>query len=204
MSSSSLKLRITKSLLDSWLYMFKRDDGYEDFLCTLRREKKPPTQAMLDGVRFENCLNSYLKGEYLPPEHEWYPVINEMAQYLWGSQQQVNLFADTEVDGQAFLLHGVLDYLRAGVIYDCKFSKTYHLNKYLWEYTAQTGMYFALVPEARRFWYLISDGSYVYREGYPRDIVPPIEDLIHNYMQYLKAHDGLWEIYVEKWRVNNG
>ena len=200
--STSPKVRITKSLLDSWLWAFKREDGWDDFLSTLHREKKPPTQAMLDGTRFENVLNNVLKGEAIPADHEWASVITEMSKDLQGSQQQVVLFSDCEVNGQPFLLHGVLDYLREGHIWDCKFTKNYHLNKYFWEGTSQTSMYLALVPEARDFTYIISDGKYVYRERYPRDIVPPIEPIINNFMQYLKKH-GLWEAYCEKWRVNN-
>ena len=200
--STSPKVRITKSLLDSWLWAFKRDDGWDDFLSVLHREKKPPTQAMLDGTRFENVLNNVLNGEAIPADHEWVSVIAEMSKDLFGAQQQVTLFQDCEVNGQQFLLHGVLDYLRAGRIWDCKFTKNYHLNKYFWEGTSQTAMYLALVPEARDFTYIISDGKYVYRERYPRDIVPPIEPTINNFMQYLKKH-GLWEVYCEKWRVNN-
>lgn len=200
--STSPKVRITKSLLDSWLWAFKRDDGWDDFLSTLHREKKPPTQAMLDGTRFENVLNNVLKGEPIPADHEWHSVIVEMSKYLRGSQQQVTLFQDCEVGCQPFLLHGVLDYLHSGRIWDCKFTKNYHLNKYFWEGTSQTAMYLALVPEARDFTYIISDGKYVYRERYPRDIVPPIEPTINQFMQYLKKH-GLWDVYCEKWRVNN-
>ena len=200
--STNPKVRITKSLLDSWLWALKREDGWDDFLSTLHREKKPPTQAMLDGTRFENVLNNVLKGEAIPADHEWASVITEMSKDLYGAQQQVVLFSDCEVNGQPFLLHGVLDYLRAGSIWDCKFAKNYHLNKYFWEGTSQTAMYLALAPEARDFTYIISDGNYVYRERYPRDIVPPIEPVINNFMQYLKKH-GLWEVYCEKWRVNN-
>ena len=200
--STSPKLRITKSLLDSWLWAFKREDGWDDFLSTLHREKKPPTQAMLDGTRFENVLNNVLKGETIPEDHEWASVIAEMSKDLQGSQQQVVLFSDCEVNGQPLLLHGVLDYLLAGSIWDCKFTKNYHLNKYFWEGTSQTAMYLALVPEASDFTYIISDGNYVYRERYQRDIVPPIEPIINNFMQYLKKH-GLWDVYCEKWRVNN-
>ena len=200
--STSPKLRITKSLLDSWLWAFKREDGWDDFLSTLHREKKPPTQAMLDGTRFENVLNNVLKGETISADNEWHSVIVAMSKELRGSQQQVTLFQDCEINGQPFLLHGVLDYLRAGRIWDCKFTKNYHLNKYFWEGTSQTAMYLALVPEARDFTYIISDGNYVYRERYPRDIVPPIEPIINNFMQYLKKH-GLWDVYCEKWRVNN-
>ena len=194
------KVRITQSLLSAWEWSFKTDDGWDDFIAALNREKKQPTQAMLDGIRFENCLNNVLKGEPIYQDNEWYNVLVEMSCELQGAQQQVSLFQDCEVDGQPFLLHGVLDYLREGHIWDCKFSKTYHLNKYLT--SPQTPMYLSLVPEARDFTYIISDGKYVYREKYPRDIVPPIEPTIYNFMQYLKKH-GLWEAYCEKWRVNN-
>ena len=192
------KVRITQSLLSAWEWSFKKDDGYEEFLQALRREKKPPTQDMLDGVRFENVLNSVLKGEKIPEDHEWYKVITEMARELDGSQQQVNLFRDIWVDGQPFLLHGVLDYLKAGIIYDCKFSKRYELNKYLT--SPQTPMYLELVPEARLFEYIISDGKYVYRERYPREIVPSISITINQFQKYLLQHN-LWEIYEQYWRV---
>lgn len=194
------KLRITQSLLSSYLWVFKKDDGYESFLKALHREKEPPTKAMPDGVRFENVLNSVLNGVEIPKDHEWYPVITQMATELDGAQQQVVLFQDTEVEGQPFLLHGVLDYLREGHIWDCKFSKRYELNKYL--NSPQHPMYLTLVPEARDFTYIICDGKYVYRERYPRNIVPPIEPTIKNFVDFCKLH-GLWEVYVEKWRVNN-
>ncbi len=195
------KVRVTKSLLDSWLYSYRKEDGYEDFLRTLNREKTPPTQAMLDGTAYENMLNNVLNGEPIYMENEYYDVLIEMAYELQGSQQQVVLFKDVDISGQPTLLHGVLDYLVAGHIYDCKFSKTYHLNKYLWEYTTQTGMYLALVPEAFDFTYIITDGKYVYRERYPRNIVPPVEYTINQFYKFLKSHD-LWGTFEEKWSVN--
>ena len=195
------KIRLTKSLLDAWLYSFKVEDGWDKFLLTLNREKVPVTEAMLDGTRYENCLNSVLNGETIPEDHEWRKPILEMAEELHGAQQQVVLFQDTEVDGQPILLHGVLDYLVAGEIYDCKFTKRYHLNKYFWEYTTQTAMYLALVPEAKRFTYIISDGKWVYRERYPREIVPPIEPTIKNFMNFCDSH-GLRKTLEEKWSVN--
>ena len=200
MSSSRDTYRVTQSLLSAWLWSFKREDGWDDFLATLSREKKQPTKAMLDGIRFENCLNNVLTGATIPEDHEWYTVIREMSEELRDSQQQVTLFREVDIDGQKILLHGVLDYLKESHIYDCKFSKTYHLNKYLWEYTPQTAMYLALVPEAFDFTYIISDGRYVYREKYPRDIVPPIEQTIKQFLNFLKKHN-LYEIYAKKWRV---
>ena len=198
MSSRGDTYRVTQSLLSAWLWSFKREDGWDDFLATLSREKKQPTKAMLDGIRFENCLNNVLTGATIPEDHEWYTVIREMSEELRDSQQQVTLFREVDIDGQKILLHGVLDYLREGHIWDCKFSKTYHLNKYLG--SPQTAMYLALVPEAFDFTYIISDGRYVYRDKYPRDIVPPIEPTIKQFLNFLKKHN-LYEIYTEKWRV---
>ena len=195
------KIRVTKSLLDAWLYSFKVEDGWDKFLLTLNRQKTPPTEAMLDGTRFENCLNNTLNGEVIPEDHEWYSVITEMARELHNSQQQVTLFRDTVVDDQPILLHGVLDYLREGHIWDCKYSKRYHLNKHFWEYTSQTSMYLALVPEARDFTYIISDGKYVYREKYPREIVPPIEPTIKNFIEFCDKQN-LRKTLQEKWSVN--
>ena len=197
--STKPKIRITQSLLSSWQYVWKLDSGYEDFLRTLNREKKPPTEAMLDGIRFENVLNSVLNGEQIPDDHEWKFPITEMAEELQGSQQQVTLFRETEVAGQPILLHGVLDYLREGHIWDCKFSKRYHLNKYL--DSPQTPMYLTLVPEANDFTYIICDGKYVYRERYPRDIIPPIEPTIKNFIDFCDKHN-LRNLLEEKWSVN--
>lgn len=193
------KVRITQTLLSSWLGSFKYDDGYEDFLRTLHREKKQPTTAMLDGIRFESCINNVLDGAVIDESHEWYKPVTELADYLHGSQKQVNLFQEIDVNGQRILLHGVLDFLRAGVVFDTKFSKRYYLNKYL--SSPQHPLYLTLVPEARRFEYLICDGKYIYKEIYPRDIVPPIEPTIKNFMNFCDSQ-GLRKTLIEKWSVN--
>lgn len=195
---SGSRIRLTKTLLESFEYAFTRDDGYEDFLKTLNREPKKPTAAMLNGTRFENCVNNVLDGAEIDPSHEWYQPVTQMARYLQGSQKQVTLFREISVDGEDYLMHGVLDFLRAGVVYDCKFTKKYHLNKYLT--TTQTPVYMFLTPEARRMEYLISDGDYLYRECYPRDIVQPLEPIIRNFAKYCKKN-GLWDTLAEKWRV---
>lgn len=199
--STKGKLRITQSLLSAWEWSFKTDTGYSDFLDALSRKKKPLTSAMLDGIRYENCLNSILNGEPLYQDNGWFDPLCEMACELHGAQQQVVLFKDIEVDGQRVLLHGVLDYLREGHIWDCKFSKRYSLNKYL--SSPQHPMYLDLVPEAMDFTYIITDGKYVYRERYPRDIVPSIEPTIRMFFTYLEQQ-GLWEIYEKNWSVSNG
>ena len=191
------KFLITQSLISAWQFALKLDDGYEDFLKTLRREPIQQTRAMLDCIRFENCLNSTLDGAEIDPSHEWYKPITRLYGMLAGSQQQVALSRNIAVNGVDFVLYGKLDYLLAGQIYDTKYSKTYSVGKYF--SSPQHPMYFSLVPEARAFTYLICDGNYVYRETYYPDEVEPVENIIHNFIQFLKRMN-LLDIYKENWR----
>ena len=191
--------RITQSLLAAWLYSYKTDNGYDDFLATLNREKQPPTEAMLNGIEFESLVNSALDGTPPPADHKWRECVEWCADYLKGAQKQVLLTKPLVVDGEELLLVGVLDFLRAGVVYDTKFSKTYQYGRYL--RSPQTSAYFSLCDgDAKRFEYIISDGNYVYRESYTPDEVEPIENTIHNFLQFLRRYN-LYETYKEKWRV---
>lgn len=191
--------RITQTLLSSWLYTFKRDDGYNDFLATLNREKQPPTEAMLNGIEFESLVNSALDGTPPPADHKWRECVEWCADYLKGAQKQVLLTKPLVVDGEELLLVGVLDFLRASVIFDTKFSKRYEVGKYL--RSPQTSAYFSLCEEAKRFEYVVCDGNYVYRETYTPDEVEPIENTIHNFLQFLHRYN-LYETYKEKWQTN--
>jgi len=174
-----------------------KDGGYEDFLKTLRRERTPPTTAMLDGQRFESVVNSVCDGVEIYSDHEWHKPITELAETLTGAQQQVKLSKDLIVNGITFVCYGILDFLKASIIYDTKYSKTYHVGKYL--NSPQHPMYFYLVPEARQFTYLICDGKYVYRETYYPDETEPIERIIERFMDYLDKKD-LVTTFFENWR----
>lgn len=192
------KFHLTQSLLSDWQYSFVMEDGYERFVKSLNRVPKQPTEKMLNGVAFEGCVNSTLNGAYIPEDHKWYKPVMELAKYLHGSQQQVALKRDIIVEGVCFELFGVLDFLRAGVIYDTKFSDSYRLNKYL--HSPQHPMYFYLVPEARRFEYLSCDGKFIYKETYYPEDTEPIELTIKQFMRYLEKHN-LIETFTSKWNL---
>ena len=194
------KYRITQTLLSSWLYCYKLDLGWEDFLATLNRKTKPKTKAMLDGIRFENIINACLDGQELDDSVEWSKPISELLPILSGSQKQVAVFKDVNVNGVPFVLHGVLDFLKAGIIYDTKFSKTYKVGKYL--ESPQHPMYFSLVPEAYEFQYLICDGKHIYTEKYRPDEIVPIEQTIQQFMNFLDR-ENLVDTYCKLWKINN-
>ena len=194
----SSRFLITQSLLSSWLWGLKLENGYEDFLKTLRREPIQQTKAMLDGIHFENVLNAVLNGAEIEPTHEWYKPIMELYPTLYGAQQQAAPSKNMTISGIEFVLYGKLDFLKAGVIYDTKYSKTYR-NYGKYRDSPQHPMYFALVPEAREFQYKICDGKYIYTETYRPDEVEPIERTIKHFMDFLDKQ-GLVHTYCENWR----
>ena len=197
MSPRQNKYLLTQSLLSSWLWSYKLENGYEDFLKTLRKEPIQQTKAMLEGIRFENVLNATLNGAEIEPTHEWYKPITQLANELQGAQQQAALSKDVTIGGLDFVLYGKLDYLRAGIVYDTKYSKTYRVGKYL--DSPQHQMYLALVPEAREFQYKICDGKYIYTETYRPDEVEPIERTIKYFMDFLDKQD-LVKTYCDNWK----
>lgn len=191
------KYLITQSLISAWQWGLTLENGYEDFLKTLKRDPIQPNKNMLMGQHFENCLNAVLNGAEINATHEWYKPIKELYPVLSGAQQQAAFAKDITVNGITFVCYGVLDFLKAGIIYDTKYSKTYHVGKYL--NSPQHPMYFALVPEAREFQYKICDGKYVYTETYHPDEVKPIEQTIKHFMDFLDKQN-LVKTYCDNWK----
>lgn len=192
----SNKFLLTQSLLSSWQYALKGGE-WDEFLSTLRREKKPQSKAMLDGIRFENMVHAVSEGAEIGPEQEWYRPVLEICEIISQGQYQVKASRPLVVDDVEFVCYGILDFLKAGVIYDTKFSKTYRVGKYL--DSPQHPMYFYLCPEVRRFEYIISDGNYVYREVYLPEDTEPIEKTIRQFMAWLDK-TNLVGLYCQNWR----
>lgn len=178
-----------------------------DFLRVLRRERREPSPAMLAGRDFEALCYDIADGRFRPgfspngayepnfgevmgaPEFPpAYPGALQVARVINGGAWQVKASKRVSVGGRDFLLYGVLDALKAGVIYDIKF-KSRPLGSVelpgLYADSPQHPMYFALCPEASRFEYLVSDGAALYTESYERGDVAPVETIIGDFMGYL-------------------
>ena len=194
--SGTSKFLLTQSLLSSWQYTMK-DGTMEEFQSALRRERKPQTPAMLDGIRFENLVQSVCEGQELDSAHEWYKPVRQISGIVRDGQYQVKASREIMVNGVCFVCYGVLDFLKAGIIYDTKFSKTYKVGKYL--DSPQHPMYFYLCPEVREFQYLISDGKWIYREVYRPDEVQPIEKTIRAFMEWLDRTNNV-RLFCENWQ----
>lgn len=216
---------ITHSLLSSWLYSLRDDpfaDGTqedtskEDFLRVLRREPTPTTEAMQNGIDFENLVTDIVNGKIKTERVQgmtvepntgevmeegtalpkWYEAASKVADIVRGGQLQYVAKAVTRVNDMELLLYGRLDALKAGRIYDIKFSKGYERGKYV--DSTQHPMYLALVPEALDFTYLVSNGTEVWTEQYRRDETPDILPTVRAFLDWLRMA-GLMEVYMEHW-----
>lgn len=198
---------MTHSLLSSWLYSMK-GNSYEDstternpreeFLAVLRREPTPTTEAMQNGIDFEDTVNALALHQ--PPTarnaDKWYDAAFKIAQYVKGGVSQYRAKKTIQVQGLSILLYGRLDWLKAGNIIDIKFSKGYERGKYV--DSTQHPVYMELVPEATVFTYKVSNGVEVWTETYRRGETPSIYPIISDFLDWLQAQ-GLMEVYKEYW-----
>lgn len=195
---------MTHSLLHSWLYAMK-ENPYEDattesspfdeFLTVLNREPTEPTDTKIKGINFENLVTDIINSR-ADNSDKWYTSASKIADIINGGRLQFKASKVMDVKGLTLVLYGKLDALKAGVIYDIKFSGSYDVGKYY--DSTQHPMYFELIPEADEFTYLVSNGSYVWPETYRRDETQSIIPIISDFFDFLDAQ-GLMSTYKEKW-----
>lgn len=196
---------VTHSLLSSWLYSMKEnpyadasnelEEPIAEFLRVLRREPTPTTEAMQKGIDFENLVTDIVHN-YGNRFDKWFDAASKVAQIIRGGVLQFRAKREIQVDGIPVLLYGRLDCLKAGEIFDIKFSSGYERGKYC--DSTQHPAYLEIVPEAMQFTYLVSNGTDVWRETYRRDEAKDIRPIIGDFLAWLRAVD-LLELYKEKW-----
>lgn len=185
------KYLITPSLLNAWKYAISQENDYgnlEDFIKTLSREPIPSNEAMKIGYEFED----YMIANYEPTKNGCY---------------QVKLSKDIQTKTGNYVLYGRLDCLKAGRIFDYKYTSNYDVGKFFDSY--QTLIYFELCPEANIFEYLISNNFRngktleeinLYHEIYYRDeLKMNVYDEVDNFIEWLKTNN-LYDLYTEKWK----
>ncbi len=189
------KYYLTPTLLNSWSYCTK-NGTLEDFIKVLNKEPFEDTESIIKGKAFEkymqNCYEETLGGAYQVP------VSKEYGDYL---------------------LYGIVDCLKGGIIYDYKYTKNYDVGKFFGNH--QTLMYLEMVPEASKMVYLITnkcektvypdetlqciskieyDIGDIFREEYTKDMFPEtIDSVLHKFETWLKVYN-LFDLYAEKWK----
>ena len=208
----------------------QEDAAMESFLHALRDEKEELSEEqqknIQNGFDFEKLVmeiatgrftpefvtdgtvntSSYGNGELMGYDKypKWYRAASEFGALLKGAQFQVRIHKPITVKGMEFEIHGVLDALREGVIYDIKFkNKSFASIDLAGSYldSAQHPFYFYLVPEARKFLYLVSDGNDIYIEQYIPEESRTAAEIISEFVDFLNA-SGLMDEYREHWQTS--
>ena len=189
------KYYITPTLLNSWQYNIK-NGILEDFVKVLNKEEFEPTESILKGFEYEKYMQENFE-ETLNGAYQ-VKVSKEYGDYL---------------------LYGIIDCLKGGIIYDYKYTQNYEVGKFFNNH--QTLMYLEMVPEAKKMIYLItnkfnkiecSDIEFkdvskieyevgdIFREEYTKDMFPEtIDSILHKFEEWLKQYD-LFNLYTEKWK----
>ena len=189
------KYYITPTLLNSWQYNIKKGT-LEDFIKVLNKEEFEPSESILKGFEYE---------KYMQENFE---------ETLNGAYQ-----VKVSKEHGDYLLYGIIDCLKGGIIYDYKYTKNYEVGKFFNNH--QTLMYLEMVPEAKKMVYLItnkfdktdypdlnfkdiSNIEYevgdIFREEYTKDMFPEtMNSILHKFEQWLKQYN-LFDLYKEKWK----
>ena len=205
------QFEITQSLLSSWNYAHTcaevfAEEAMNSFLTALRGEQEqldPDAKEQIqNGIDFENMVYARASGSPITENPKWERGIETLSSILTGAQFQVRIHKPITVRGMHFNIHGVLDALKAGTIYDIKFkNKSFGSIDVPGDYydSPQHPFYFYLVPEAREFIYLVSDGQDIFLERYtPKDTVDAAA-IIGEFMDFLERKN-LMDLYKEVWR----
>lgn len=189
------KYYITPTLLNSWQYNIK-NGTLEDFIKVLNKEEFEPSESILKGFEFEK----YMQENYEETKNGVYQVV-------------------VSKEHGDYLLYGIIDCLKGGIIYDYKYTKNYDVGKFFGNH--QTPMYLEIVPEASKMIYLIADKfekieytdnnfqdvknveyevGDIFREEYTKDMFPEtIDSILHKFEAWLKQYN-LFDLYIEKWK----
>lgn len=189
------KYYITPTLLNSWQYNIK-NGTLEDFIKVLNKEEFEPTESILKGFEYEKYMQENFE-ETLNGAYQ-VKVSKEYGDYL---------------------LYGIIDCLKGGIIYDYKYTKNYEEGKFFNNH--QTLMYLEMVPEAKKMVYLITNKfnkteypdlnfkdvskveyevGDIFREEYTKDMFPEtMNSILHKFEQWLKQYN-LFDLYTEKWK----
>lgn len=193
---------ITPSLLNSWLYYLNYEGGKDEeikksFLIDLNREQKEQTEAMKDGIEFENNVRKATEGQkgfIFGKDQAYADCVAEVAEIVQGGAWQCKVYKNMTIAEINFFLYGKIDVLKGAYAYDIKYSESYEVGKYL--DSAQPSLYLECI-NVPNFSFLISDGKNVMREDYRKEDIRPIENIIKEFIEWLPKD---WkQIYFEKW-----
>jgi hypothetical protein len=157
---------VTHSLHSAWRwYKDSETSTKQEFLDTLNKVEKEPTEAMLAGRQFEEDVEAACRDKEMEPDH-YSKCVFEVADQVRGGLWQEKVYSEARLGGTSILLYGKADVVRRNWIYDIKRTANYDIGKYT--SSIQHALYMHC-SGIHNFRYLISDGRSVWHEDYRFD-----------------------------------
>jgi hypothetical protein len=198
-------IRLSPTFLDSFRYYREAKDEYADKarrdLIDRLNGVSVTSEAMRKGIDFEQAVCDYCDGKKITVGRGAKPAllqsIDEIAGYVNGALRQVHVSAHIATD---IVIHGYIDFLKGGTIYDVKTTHQYEFPKYL--HKCQHLAYMAaLRPHGiATFKYLITDFSSVYVEEYrwSDSMLGDLKGRAMDFLSYLEIDPEMKEAFERK------
>lgn len=219
------------SLLNSWRRIYEPHEysegqSYRSFSHDLHEGR---SRSYSDSIKLSSL--GLTSGRILPKNIAWglKAPVHKIMDIVWGREvwgeiergiargtapqiaQEIQLYKDKTIGGINFLLYGILDYLKEGIIYDIRSTERYEIGQFC--ESIEHPFYFELCPEAHMFEYIVAD-AWSYSDGYNTDTeyevfseqyrrpenCSVLERTITEFMEFLEFHN-LKRVYFEKWGV---
>lgn len=190
--------KITPSLYSAYHYYVNSDvDDISQMLAVLNREPLPQTEAMKQGINFENEVY-YVISTGIRSDN---PKINELANLILGekgfkycaTQHRVSKMLTENVE-----VHGVIDIITPIKIYDLKRVQNYNLGKY--ENSIQHLIYM-FCTDIPQFEYLIYDGSSIFSEYYHfnDDKLNDLKTRVNTMIEFFMSYEDFKKPFIKNW-----
>lgn len=168
------KYYVNPSLLNAFT------NGYDSLISSIKREPIEETQAMRDGIEFENRV---VKGE-----------IEELRPILDGALYQTFLYRP--IDEYIGIL-GFSDFIKYDTIYDTKYKSSWELGYYK---NSTQHLAYTYCMDMDKFEYIIGVSDNIYFEGYTRDD-EKLFSIVKQFLNYLD-YIGLRETFEKNYSTN--
>lgn len=196
---------ITPTLLENYHWYMKDVMSRQDFLDSLAKVKKEPTDLMKKGIEFENSVRKYCE-HFLDRNlsdlvyREEYPTYIKIARIVSKGLWQVPCKKELQVEGENYLLYGRCDVIKDDTIFDIKYTENYYIGKY---FSSSQWRIYLYCMEMQKFTYLASNGKEWWAEDYSAN--PHLEDDIKEkiwlFREGLKYDEKAEKLYLENWRA---
>lgn len=196
------QLRLSPTLLDSFAYYMSIEDNEQsavkrtELLARLRGEEIQPSEAMLDGIQFEQDVLNTCTGKLNPDTSKPYgECVVEVAEFVYGGTYQYPI----RYEFNGIMVEGFIDFLKRNKVVDIKTTSKYDIGKYLFNNQHLAYLLGLRREKINNFVYIVTDFRNVYKEeyNYHPDFENKFQSNISAFLGYLENDNEMKEAYYD-------